>query len=442
MKFPIIKELATTEVVSVDFDSTLDDAISLMYKHNHRNVIVINNNEFYILTASDLLQLKLKKYDFSAKLSTIKLEKIPTINKEENILDTIEYFEQSLEYICAVNSDGSLYGILTHTDIISHIDPETLMENYRIGDLMNMNKHIQKTSQDTISSEVLNCMADNRYDCIVITNNGLPVGILTTKDIMELIKKSFDLTAPISKFMSSPIETINEDASIKEAINFMKEKHFNRIVVVNSKNILSGLILQRELISLSYSKWSILMREYSSELSEINNLLEKKTKKYEKMASTDQLTGLYNRYKFTELFNSEYRTMKQRDNHMTLMMLDIDYFKIVNDKHGHNVGDTVLLQTSNILLKYLRNVDIVSRWGGEEFVVLLPTANKENGIKLAEKIRESLSVYDMGNGLKITASFGITEVKVGDCLEEAIKRADDALYEAKNSGRNCVKVQL
>lgn len=442
MKFPIIKELATTEVVSVDFDSTLDDAISLMYKHNHRNVIVINNNEFYILTASDLLQLKLKQYEFSAKLSTIKLEKIPTINKEENILDTIEYFEQSLEYICAVNSDGSLYGILTHTDIISHIDPETLMENYRIGDLMNMNKHIQKTSQDTISSEVLNSMADNRYDCIVITNNGLPVGILTTKDIMDLIKNSFDLSLPISNYMSSPIETINENASIKESINFMKEKHFKRIVVVNSKNVLSGLILQRELISLSYSKWSILMREYSSELTEINNLLEKKTKKYEKMASTDQLTGLYNRYKFTELFNSEYRTMKQRDNHMTLMMLDIDYFKTVNDKHGHNVGDTVLLQTSNILLKYLRNVDIVSRWGGEEFVVLLPTATKENGIKLAEKIRESLSVYDMGNGLKITASFGITEVKVGDSLEIAIKRADDALYEAKNSGRNCVKVQL
>ena len=442
MKFPIIKELATTEVVSVDFDSTLDDAISLMYKHNHRNVIVINENEFYILTASDLLQLKLKKYNFSAKLSTIKLEKIPTINKEENILDTIEYFEQSLEYICAVNSDGSLYGILTHTDIISHIDPETLMENYRIGDLMNMNKHIQKTSQDTISSEVLNSMADNRYDCIVITNNGLPVGILTTKDIMDLIKNSFDLSLPISNYMSSPIETINENASIKESINFMKEKHFKRIVVVNSKNVLSGLILQRELISLSYSKWSILMREYSSELTEINNLLEKKTKKYEKMASTDQLTGLYNRYKFTELFNSEYRTMKQRDNHMTLMMLDIDYFKTVNDKHGHNVGDTVLLQTSNILLKYLRNVDIVSRWGGEEFVVLLPTATKENGIKLAEKIRESLSVYDMGNGLKITASFGITEVKVGDSLEIAIKRADDALYEAKNSGRNCVKVQL
>ncbi len=276
MKFPIIKELATTEVVSVDFDITLNDAIELMYKHNHRNVIVINENNFYILTASDLLQLKLKEYDFSSKLSTIKLEKIPTIDKEENILDTIEFFEHSLEYICAINDDGSLFGILTHTDIISHIDPETLMENYRIGDLMNMNKHIQKASQDTVTFLVLNNMVDNQYDCIVITKDELPIGILTTKDVMELIKNSFDLNAPISAYMSSPIETINEDSSIKEAINFMKEKHFKRIVVTNSKNVLTGLILQRELISLSYSKWSVLMREYSSELSEINNLLEKK----------------------------------------------------------------------------------------------------------------------------------------------------------------------
>ncbi|MEA3553045.1 MAG: diguanylate cyclase [Campylobacterota bacterium] len=442
MKFPIIKELATKNVVSVDFDVTLNEAIELMYKYNHRNVIVINENNFYILTASDLLQLKLKEYNFSAKLSTVKLEKIPTIDKEENILDTIEFFEHSMEYICAVNEDGSLYGILTHTDIISHINPETLMENYRIGDLMNMNKHIQKTSQDTISSEVLKNMADNKYDCIVIINNDLPIGILTTKDVMELIKSSHNLNTPISNYMSSPIETINEDASIKEAINFMKEKHFKRIVVTNSKNVLTGLILQRELISLSYSKWSVLMREYSSELSEINNLLEKKTKKYEKMASTDQLTGLYNRYKFTELFHSEFHTMEQRENSMCVMMIDIDYFKTVNDKYGHNIGDSVLLQTSNILLKHFRNVDVVSRWGGEEFIILLPTATIENGKKIAEKIRESLSLYDMGKGLKITASFGITEVKVGDCLEMAIKRADDALYEAKSSGRNCVKVQL
>ena len=440
MKFPIIKDIATTNVVTVSLDTTLTEALNLMYQHNHRNVIVVDNILFYILTASDLLQLKLKGCDFSQQLSDIDLEKIPTINKSENILDTISFFEDSLEYICATNNDGSLFGILTHTDIISHIDPETLMENYRLADLMNMNKHIQKGSKDTPTADILNNMADNHYDCVIITEDKQPVGIITTKDVMELMKKSFDLSLPILNYMATPVETITENSSIKEAIAFMKEKHFKRIVVVNENNHLTGLILQKELISLSYSKWSILMREYSTELSEINNLLEKKNKKYEKMASTDQLTGLYNRYKFTELFVSEYQTMTQRDNDMSLIMIDIDYFKSINDKYGHNVGDRVLIQTSNLLLRHLRNVDIIGRWGGEEFVVLVPTASIDNTIKLANSIREDLSKHDMGDNLKITASFGITKVKKGDQLEDAIKRADDALYEAKNSGRNCVKI--
>jgi len=440
MKFPIIKDIATTNVVTVSLDTTLTEALNLMYQHNHRNVIVVDNILFYILTASDLLQLKLKGCDFSQQLSDIDLEKIPTINKSENILDTISFFEDSLEYICATNNDGSLFGILTHTDIISHIDPETLMENYRLADLMNMNKHIQKGSKDTPTTDILNNMADNHYDCVIITEDKQPVGIITTKDVMELMKKSFDLSLPILNYMATPVETITENSSIKEAIAFMKEKHFKRIVVVNENNHLTGLILQKELISLSYSKWSILMREYSTELSEINNLLEKKNKKYEKMASTDQLTGLYNRYKFTELFVSEYQTMTQRDNDMSLIMIDIDYFKSINDKYGHNVGDRVLIQTSNLLLRHLRNVDIIGRWGGEEFVVLVPTASIDNTIKLANSIREDLSKHDMGDNLKITASFGITKVKKGDQLEDAIKRADDALYEAKNSGRNCVKI--
>lgn len=157
------------------------------------------------------------------------------------------------------------------------------------------------------------------------------------------------------------------------------------------------------------------------------------------MAVTDSLTGLYNRYKFSELFISEYTTMAKRDNSMSIIMIDIDHFKLINDNHGHNMGDKVLVQISNILLKYLRNVDIIARWGGEEFIALLPTATVENGVKLAEKIREAIKSYEMPNGLKVTASFGVTQVIKGDSMESAIGRADEALYEAKNSGRNQVK---
>ncbi|NOQ30555.1 MAG: diguanylate cyclase [Helicobacteraceae bacterium] len=440
MKFPLIYEIATKDVVNIDINQTLAEAIDMMYKYNHRNIIVIDKNRFFILTANDILKLKLKSCDFSNKISSIDLEVLPTINKDENILDTMSFLERDIEYICATDDEGNLFGLVTYTDIISHIDPESLMENYRLADLMKMNKNVQKISKDSSTKDALEGMAENNYDCVVVLEGKLPIGILTTKDIMNLIKNRPNLDSDVSEYMSTPVESLDENSSIKEAINFMQVKHFKRIVTTNSDGEFTGLILQKELISLSYSRWAILMKQYSSELSEINTLLEDKSKKFEKMASIDQLTGLYNRYKFTELFVLEYHTMVQRDNKMSLIMLDIDHFKKINDRYGHNIGDTVLLQLSNILLRHLRNVDIIGRWGGEEFLILLPTAEIENAKKLAEKLRLSIEEYDMDNNLKITTSFGVTEIKQGDDIKSAVKRADDALYEAKAKGRNCVVV--
>lgn len=443
MKFPLIQDVATIDLVKIDIDSFVDDALDLMYKHNHRDVIVIDKNvDFYIITAPEILKLKLNNSSENKKLSDLNLAKIPIIQKDENILDTIKFIENNIEYIAVVDQELKLFGLLTHTDIVSHIDPETLMENYRLSDLMKMNKDIQKISKDTITNEVLEKIISNNYDCVVIIENKIPIGVLTTKDVVKLLKNKPDLTLPVSQYMSTPIITLDETSSIKEAVSFMKEQHFKRIVIVNGKKEFTGLILQKELISLSYSRWAMLMKQYSTELSEINYLLEQKNKKFEKMASSDQLTGLYNRYKFTELFISEYNTMTKRGNEMSLIILDIDYFKNINDKYGHNIGDKVLLKLSNILLRYLRNVDIIARWGGEEFVVLLPTASLENTLHLTEKIRVAIEKFDMENGIKITASFGITEVIEGDDIKSAIKRADDALYEAKNSGRNCIKYKI
>ena len=245
----------------------------------------------------------------------------------------------------------------------------------------------------------------------------------------------------ISTYMTSPLETLADNSTLKDAINFMKNKHYKRIVIVNEENKIVSIMLQRELISLSYSKWATIMKEYSSELSQINEMLSKKTKKYEAMASMDQLTGLYNRYKFTELFVPLYATMVKRDNEMSLVMIDIDHFKNINDTYGHSAGDKVLVDLSMILKRHFRHVDIVGRWEGEESVALMPTANIENSKKIADKIRLAIKETKMLDELQVTASFGITQIKMGDTLEKIIERADEALYEAKNSGRDAIKIK-
>jgi len=442
MKFPVISELVTTDVTLLNIDATLNATIELMYNQNHRSVIVQDHNRFYIVTASDLLKLKLKDYDFNQKLSNIRLVEIPTIQNDKNILEAISFLEQSIEYISVLDKNGIFCGIITHTDIISNIDPETLMDNYKICDLININKPICKVVENTKTLDVLTKMVENNLDNVIIERANQPIGIITTKDVMRLLKSSADLFVDIATYMTSPLETLKETSTLKEAISFMNKKHFKRIVVVNDKDEIVSIMLQRELISLSYSKWATIMKEYSSELSQINELLHKKTKKYEEMASVDQLTGLYNRYKFTELFVSLYATMVKRENDMSLIMLDIDHFKNINDTYGHNMGDKVLVDISNILKHYFRNVDIVGRWGGEEFVVLVPTANSTNCEKLADKIRRAIQEAKILDDLEVTASFGITQIKLGDTLEIAISRADEALYDAKNSGRNTIKINL
>ncbi|MDX9743471.1 MAG: CBS domain-containing protein [Arcobacteraceae bacterium] len=208
MKFPVISELVTTDVTLLKIDATLNETIELMYNQNHRSVIVQDNNRFYIVTASDLLRLKLKNYNFNQKLCEIRLIEIPTILKDKNILEAISFLEQSIEYVSVIDQDNNFYGIITHTDIISNIDPETLMDNYRICDLININKPICKVKEDTETLEVLTKMVESNLDNIIVERDNKPFGIVTTKDVMKLLKSSADLSVEISNYMSSPLETL------------------------------------------------------------------------------------------------------------------------------------------------------------------------------------------------------------------------------------------
>lgn len=441
MKFPLIKDVASCDVVFVTRDQTLSDAIALMLAANHRNVIVRDGNDYFILTVVDVLNIKMKEKNLDKSLKDLPLQRVHTISKEKNILDTLEYLNHGVEYLCVLDDDASLFGIVTHTDIMSNIDPDTLMENYRLADFLKLGKRMKWVSKEEKTSSLLQEMMHSSFDNVVIVENLKPIGILTTKDIVRLIQSDVDFTLSVEHYMSHPVETILKDTTIKEALLFLQKKKYKRAIVVNENGELSGIISQKELISLTYSRWLLLMKEYQAELREINTLLEDQNKEFEQKASTDLLTGLYNRYKFSELYLISYQTMVQRNGAMSLILLDIDFFKKVNDQHGHNSGDRVLVQVAHALLKNLRNIDIVCRWGGEEFIVLLPTATLENARVLAEKIRCYIHEMPLDTVGHISVSLGVAEVHPLESMESVIERADKALYLAKRCGRNCVKTQ-
>ncbi len=439
MKFPMIGDIASKITTVVNIDDSVGCAIEIMLKYEHRNVVVRDKSDYRLLSVMDVLSFQTKNLDLNTKLDVLQLSQIPVIKKHKNVLDTLEFLNSGIDYICVLNSDNSLYGIVSHTDITSNIDPDTLMDNYRLQDFLKLNRRMKWVNKDDKTSELLTEMRSSSFDNVIIVEKLKPIGILTTKDVMRLIKYKKNLNLPVSCHMSSPVETINKNSSIKQALSYIKQKHYKRVVVTDDEGLLAGVITQKELISLSYSKWAILMKDYQEELRELNSILENKNKEYEAMASTDSLTGLYNRYKFSELYLSSYTAMLQRNNKMSLILLDIDFFKKVNDTYGHNIGDIVLIQIAKVLLKNLRNIDIVCRWGGEEFVVLLPTSTLENAYDLGEKLRKYIVELEIDMVGHVSASFGITEIIAGEMMEDAIERADQALYLAKNSGRNCVK---
>ncbi|GAB2692234.1 sensor domain-containing diguanylate cyclase [Aliiglaciecola aliphaticivorans] len=161
----------------------------------------------------------------------------------------------------------------------------------------------------------------------------------------------------------------------------------------------------------------------------------------QKNFQTDPLTRLPNRNK-VEL---RYAEMLDKGLQVGLILIDIDHFKAVNDTHGHNAGDNVLKQIANMLNNHLRHGDVVGRWGGEEFLLLLPDTSPEQAYEVAQKLREYMSQMTASTGsasLQVTASFGVSHTDTQRPLTEVVGYADDALYQAKRDGRNIVRMQL
>ncbi|MBU0720358.1 diguanylate cyclase [bacterium] len=173
---------------------------------------------------------------------------------------------------------------------------------------------------------------------------------------------------------------------------------------------------------------------------DITNVL-KQIHKLEHEASTDALTKLPNRAKFNDVLLKEMALSDESAAPLSLIFIDIDYFKRVNDNYGHDEGDNVLIGLSETLLSTLRQGDFVARWGGEEFIVVLHSTKLEQAVFIAEKIRVKFEKNHFPISAKQTISCGVTEYIHGENKDTLLKRADEALYEAKEEGRNRVVVK-
>lgn len=165
----------------------------------------------------------------------------------------------------------------------------------------------------------------------------------------------------------------------------------------------------------------------------------------ERRATRDPLTDLHNRRSFLEKAYPIWSTAQRKAMDLSLIMLDLDHFKSINDRYGHDIGDTALIATAKVLESMIREGDIVARWGGEEFLLLLPETKLEFAVALAERLQNAISEIRLPSGnteIRFTASFGVAHKNNHESVESVISEADNFLYQSKNSGRNKITSAL
>lgn len=185
------------------------------------------------------------------------------------------------------------------------------------------------------------------------------------------------------------------------------------------------------------------IKRLQDELDEKNRELENVNRKLRKLSVTDGLTELFNHRHIHELLHEEFERSKRSGEPIAVVMLDLDHFKQVNDTHGHPTGDVILYETAEILRNTAREIDMPGRYGGEEFILILPGTTEDEAVQFAERVRHSVEDHvfrDEATEVRMTVSAGVAAFPDSGADEPGalIKRADDALYTAKESGRNQV----
>ncbi|AXX89859.1 GGDEF domain-containing response regulator [Arcobacter suis] len=253
-------------------------------------------------------------------------------------------------------------------------------------------------------------------------------GVVNFDEFIKSKKNIFDFFQEEFGFITK--EQINKQESW---IKYIKELHeIDRIVKIKSA------LEEEKIFAINVDYYENKDDYYVFSLTDITKLKEK-SNLLEYQASHDKLTGLFNRNRFDEIYSKEIKRSKRYNNELSIIIFDIDNFKMVNDTYGHQIGDEVLKEIAKITVNGVREQDINVRWGGEEFLILLPHTNLTGAVTVASKIKTNIKEHIFTDkSLKITASFGVSQLLDEDNEATLISRSDKLLYEAKKTGKDKV----
>ena len=369
--------------------------------------------------------LKLKEIDKIFIIGTSSKPNQPKINILKKIISEsdkkieVEYLldkniHEISEKLSNKNDSAIAFYILMHSDGFGKE-----MTPYQVSEIICKNSSIPVFSfwENLLGSGI---SGGNLISFEVI---GEKVGRLLFSDDSDVIHKEI-----------SPMTTVYDYNSLKKwGINMNKIPPSAKIVN-KPPNFFVKYKLGITIFILSFSSITII-----SFLTYKQNLMKKKNKQLNVISEIDPLTGLKNRRGMNKIVKNELSTIPKSIKTTSILLIDVDYFKTINDSYGHNTGDIVLSEISKLLSENIRTSDSLSRWGGEEFLILSPCTDLNNAFSFAEKIRTRIENFNFTKAGKLTVSIGVAEHQAGETFDQLYERVDIALYSAKNKGKNRVE---
>ena len=315
--------------------------------------------------------------------------------------------------------------------ILKPIDYDLLESNIQ-NIIKQINTHYKLQQQEILTKEVArfqdNLLAVLDKNQKVIFSNDKFLDFFQVKNLLQFQQKYHKISHLILKnqdFFTPKQNCIKEIQALSDS-----EK------IISMMNVKLN-IPQVFLVSVKHIKETLHTIVTFTEITGMNT---EKTKLKQK-AFNDELTGIYNRAYFNQELNKQILSHKKTNAPLCLIMCDIDDFKHFNDTYGHQAGDKILQDLTNIVKKQTRTTDIFARWGGEEFIIILPNTSINGAKRAAEHIRVVIAQHTFLQNLKVTCSFGVSQL-LNNAQEVFLKKADNALYKAKNNGKNKVEVEL
>ena len=234
------------------------------------------------------------------------------------------------------------------------------------------------------------------------------------------------------KFLSKLFSETESDTKYVEGIDWITKIDFKQHIKVEMFHDDFKQVFYMQVSKIKKNRYQVSFYNISRMVAEKDAMVD--------VAEKDELTQIYNRVKFNKAMSLALREAEVYQEDFTITLFDIDYFKQVNDKYGHNAGDRVLVQLSLLVKSQLRDKDIFARWGGEEFIILSQGSTQSEAFIVANRLRESIEAFPFDDIGTLTCSFGVSQYRDNDTASTLLARADEALYKAKENGRNNVSL--